>query len=325
MKNILLSIFASIIIISCGGSGGNTTDSSTPDTSNTTKLEWRGMWKYIPQNETDDDSYLLITEDSIIDMPYSEYYECYEEPPKMDELIIENEKVYLSNGGDHQQEIFLSIEEDILYFKYASGAIWGTFKRSSNPALCSDDANSGQIQIIISFNDLPDAFFVNTSTELQATIVFDSDNSSSRTYGDLEFRAYLDTRKDYGSEYVSLSELQATIRSCTEYVDDESGCFFILFPETPDVYIENNTLILTIDKSSHYAFNQITEQTQVIINSYYSYMPSPDDRTYYYSSDQFNYGYIPIYSLENLSDPIGDYGGELEYMDIISASIRITE
>ncbi|THB74162.1 MAG: hypothetical protein D6B28_02570 [Gammaproteobacteria bacterium] len=324
MKNIILFILAAVTLVSCG-SGSNNSDNGTPQTSNITKQEWRGIWKSIPQNENDSDSYLLITEDSIIDMPYSDYYECYEEPASRKDLIIENERVYLTYGENHKQELFISIIEDIIYFKYQNGSIWASFEKTPEPTLCSDSADHGKIEIAINFNDLPETFFVNTYTRLDATVIFDIDNSSSRSYGDLEFRAFIDSRKDYGSEYVNLSELKTIGYSCTHYLDDESGCFYILFPEIPEVFVNNDSILLTIDKSSHYAFNKITEQTQVIIESYYSYKPRPEERTYHYSSDQFYYGYIPIYDLENLSDPIGDYGGELEYMDIVSASIKIIE
>lgn len=323
MKNILISILSIFIITSCGG-GGSGSDNTPPSTSSLTKQEWRGLWKYIPKNETDDDSYLMITEDSIIDIPYSEYYECYEEPPQRDDIIIENESVYISYGPDHKQKLFVSIEEDIIYFKYKSGAIWASFEHSETPLLCSKNANKGELNIEIDFNNLPETFFVNTNTQLDVTITFDLDNSSSRSFGDLEFKAFLDTRKDYGTEYVSLSELKTSIYSCTIY-RDENDCFYILFPEKPEVFVEKNKITVALDKSSHNAFNAIDKNTQVIIKSYYSYKYADEERTYYYSSDQFFYGYIPLYDLENISDPIGDYGGEVEHMDIINASINIIE
>lgn len=310
-------LLSTVILFSCGG-GGSNSDNTPPPTSGLTKQEWRGTWKYISDDEDTPELYIEITENSLTMFMYSSEYECLDESaPESNASFTSNSIIAFDDDLQKIIEIFVAIENNTLTLTNSDYNSKASYQKAdfSHHTLCSENAEEGLIRFEIEFANLPSAVPINPSSNVNIEINIDVDNSSSRTDGDFEIEldfGWLETNDEITNK--DLTDLTAILYSCFDIT-----CYSMLEEPLIDIDLENNIITILVDKSAHYAFNEISETTQFSVSAWHSY--NDDEETYNYNYDSFEYS--SIIDAYNATDPLNDYSGNLDTFDIIGVSAFI--
>lgn len=280
-----------------------------------------GNWEFgYSKNEN---IYLFFTQSDLTQASYYEQYSCYSKQSK---------------SIEHLSDINFKINNEIANYSYNSAddtiLYRGITLRRSNINLgminsCEDPSLTGSIQVELEFSNLPSLVFINhqeannnTREAYSLYIEFDMDSSGDTSVNDLVFEATYGFDNSKPDENISLSNLSASISHINSASDNSSSHTTILSPAFT-VDVENNKMLFEINRSQHLALKNISEFTNLNIQTYYR------DKDQSVQVDKFpSSGYTSSIDASSIVDEEGDVEGNFNsdiIVDMINISVKTTE